>query len=89
MPFKYAYVIKTIWLTCFYAPFVPIVAVISLAGLIFYYITMKISFRFFYKITEVRSNEANLLGLRLSYFTPFLLNLGQITTVIIVVDNFY
>jgi len=83
IPFKYAYIVKTIWLTCFYAPFVPIVTVISLLGLIFYYITMKVSFRYFYKIPEVISHETNISGLRLSYFAPFMLNLGKIMTTII------
>lgn len=76
IPEKYAYLIKLYWLTCFYAPFVPIVSFISLIGLVLFYSAMKISFRHFYKITSVRSNEANLRALRLSYFGPFMLNLG-------------
>jgi hypothetical protein len=89
IPFKYAYIVKTVWLTCFYTPFVPMVSFISLAGLIFYYIVMKLSFRFCYKIAEVRSNYNNLRGLRLIYFAPFMLNLGQFVTIIIFVNKFY
>jgi hypothetical protein len=87
IPFKYAYIVKTIWLTCFYTPFVPMVSVISLAGLIIYYIVMKLSFRYCYKITEVRSNETNLRGLRLSYFVPFMINIGQLMTIIVFVEK--
>lgn len=38
-PVKYAYVIRTLWLTCFYGPFVPVVVPISILGLIFFYFT--------------------------------------------------
>lgn len=38
-PVKYSYVIRTLWLTCFYAPFVPIVVPIAIGGLIFFYFT--------------------------------------------------
>jgi hypothetical protein len=34
---KYAYIFKTIWLSAFYAPFVPIVVPISTIGLIINY----------------------------------------------------
>lgn len=33
IPYKYAYVFKTIWLTALYTPLVPIVVPISVAGL--------------------------------------------------------
>lgn len=89
IPFKYAYIVKTIWLTCFYTPFVPMVSFISLAGLVFYYIVVKLSFRFCYKLTEVRSNETNLRGLRLSYFTPFMVNFGQLMTISLLVNKVY
>lgn len=38
-PVKYAYVIRTVWLTCFYGPFVPVIVPISIFGLIFFYFT--------------------------------------------------
>ena len=55
IPSKYAYIIKTLWLTCFFTPAVPLVAFVSLFGLLFFYLTTKISFRHFYKVTSVRS----------------------------------
>lgn len=56
IPEKYAFLIKTLWLSCFYTPFVPLVGLISFVGLVFFYMAVKISFRHFYKITSVRSN---------------------------------
>ena len=37
IPFKYGYIIKTLWLTAFYAPLVPIVVPVSIFGLIINY----------------------------------------------------
>jgi len=56
IPFKYAYVIKTLWLTFFYSPFVPVVSIISLFGLGFYYFAVKFLFRYSYKIPSIHSN---------------------------------
>jgi uncharacterized membrane protein len=56
IPAKYAYMIKTFWLTCFYGPFVPIVVFVSLAGLTIFYFSLKVSFRHFYRTTSVRSS---------------------------------
>ena len=38
IPYKYAYIFKTIWLTAFYAPLAPLVVPISIFGLILNYI---------------------------------------------------
>jgi len=77
IPFKYAYIIKTLWLTCFYCSFTPIVAVISAVGLIFYYFIVKFLFRYRYKLPPIHSNEINRSAFRLSYLAPFALNVGQ------------
>ena len=37
IPYKYSYVIKTLWLTAFYAPLVPVVVPISIIGLFINY----------------------------------------------------
>jgi len=68
--------IKTLWLACFYGPFAPIVVFVSTIGLLFFYFTTKVSFRHYYKVTEVRSRETNLRAERLSYFAPFMVNFG-------------
>ena len=38
IPYKYAYIFKTIWLTAFYAPLAPIVVPVGIVGLILNYI---------------------------------------------------
>ena len=37
MPYKYGYILKTLWLTAFYSSFVPLSSVYSLIGLILNY----------------------------------------------------
>lgn len=37
IPYKYAYLFKTLWLTAFYAPLAPVVVPISAFGLILNY----------------------------------------------------
>lgn len=56
IPFKYAFIVRTLWLTFFFAPFVPIVTIFSLVGIVMYYYVCKILFRYSYRIPNVRSN---------------------------------
>lgn len=37
LPYQYGYIIKTLWLTAFYCPLVPIVVPISIVGLFINY----------------------------------------------------
>jgi hypothetical protein len=49
-PLKYTYMIRTIWLTCFYATFVPIVVPISVVGLLYFYFSEVLLFRNNYSV---------------------------------------
>ena len=77
IPFKYAYIVRTLWLTFFFSPFVPIVALFSLLGILSYYFVCKVLFRYSYKIPNIRSNQINTSALWLTYSAPLILNLGQ------------
>jgi hypothetical protein len=78
IPFKYAYVMKNVLLTCFYLPIVPLVSFISLIGLFVYYWVMKGLFRSCYSIPGRYSSEINSVILYLSSFTPLVILLGQL-----------
>lgn len=56
IPYKYAYVIKTLLLTFFYTPFVPVVSLISICGLVLYYYVIKFLFRHCYKLPNFHSS---------------------------------
>jgi hypothetical protein len=56
---KYSYIIKTLWLTSFYAPFVPIVVPLSIVGLIFNYIVEKYLFGSAYAAPNMISTALN------------------------------
>jgi hypothetical protein len=49
---KYSYIVKTLWLTAFYAPFVPIVVPISAIGLTIKYFIEKFLFSRSYSIAN-------------------------------------
>jgi len=55
----YSYIIKTIWLTAFYAPFTPIVVPISILGLIFNYFVEKYLFGVVYSAPNMISKAVN------------------------------
>ena len=59
IPYKYSYVIGTIWLTALFAPFVPIVVVISIFGLMFNFHIEKYLFRFVYSIPTTLGSMLN------------------------------
>jgi hypothetical protein len=80
-PEQYAYVIKTIWLTCFYAPLVPIVVPISIAGLAFYYFSEVYLFRTAYSKPNMLSINIAHQSIFLLNFTPLVISLGQIAIV--------
>ena len=80
-PVKYAYVIRTIWLTCFYAPFVPVVVPISIFGLIFFYFTEAELFRSSYRAPNMLSISITRTAMRLLDFTGVTLSIGQILIV--------
>ena len=43
-PIKYAFVINTIWLTCFYCAFAPIIVPVSVLGLVIFHLTEQYLF---------------------------------------------
>jgi len=59
LPIKYSYILKTIWLSAFYAPFAPIVVPISIIGLILNYIVEKHLFGGAYSAPNMISAAVN------------------------------
>lgn len=59
IPYKYAYVFKTIWLTAFYAPLAPVVVPISAVGLLLNYIIEKCLFGKVYSAPNNISSMVN------------------------------
>ena len=59
LPQNYSYIIKTIWLTSFYAPFTPIVVPISIIGLIANYFVEKYLFGSSYSAPNMISKHLN------------------------------
>ena len=49
-PLKYTFLVRTVWLTCFYATFVPIIVPISVIGLLYFYFSEVYLFRNYYAI---------------------------------------
>lgn len=80
-PVKYAYVIRTLWLTCFYAPFAPVVVPISMFGLIFFYFTEAELFRTSYRAPNMLSISITRTAIRLMDYTGVVLAGGQILIV--------
>jgi hypothetical protein len=77
-PVKYAYVIRTVWLTCFYAPFSPIIVPISILGLILFYFTETELFRTSYRAPNMLSISITRTAMRLLDYTGVILAGGQI-----------
>jgi hypothetical protein len=59
LPAKYSYIIKTLWLTSFYAPFTPIVVPISMLGLALSYLLEKYLFGSAYSAPNMISSDVN------------------------------
>jgi hypothetical protein len=59
IPYKYAFVFKTIWLAAFYAPLVPIVVPISILGLGLNYAIEKLLFSKIYAAPNMMSSMVN------------------------------
>lgn len=76
LPYKYSYVLKTIWLTAFYAPLVPIVVPISAGGLFLYYWTEKCLFGGSYKVPNMMSSMINEVAIELMEYFPLILSIG-------------
>lgn len=81
-PVKYAYVIRTLWLTCFYAPFAPLIVPISVLGLIFFYFTETELFRSSYRAPNMLSISITRTAMRLLDFTGVVLTAGQLLIVV-------
>ena len=56
-PIKYAYVINTIWLTCFYCAFAPIIVPVSVLGLILFHLSEQYLFRNKYSVPFMLSKD--------------------------------
>jgi hypothetical protein len=74
---KYSYIIKTIWLTAFYAPFVPIVVPISIIGLVLNYFIEKYLFSASYSTPNMISTEVNDSCIELFEYVPLILSIGE------------
>lgn len=77
LPEKYSYIIKTLWLTAFYAPFTPIVVPISIIGLVFNYLIEKNLFGSAYSAPNMISAAVNDSCVELFEYIPLLLSLGE------------
>lgn len=85
---NYAYVIKTIWITCFYAPFAPVVVPISIAGLSFFYFSQAELFRTSYSAPNMLSISITNAAMRLLDFTGIMLAIGQFLVVFYIKYNY-
>lgn len=76
MPYKYGYVIKTLWLTAFYTSFAPISALYSLIGLIINYFVEKKLFAGIYSAPQMFSSVLNSKAVHLMEFFPITMAFG-------------
>lgn len=76
LPEKYSYIIKTIWLTAFYAPFTPVVVPISILGLIINYFVEKCLFGSAYSAPSMISDTLNDSCVELFEYVPLILSIG-------------
>ena len=77
IPYKYSYIMKTIWLTAFYSPLVPIVVPVSIAGLIFNYWIEKCLYGNTYKAPNMISSMVNEVAIELLEYFPLILSVGE------------
>jgi hypothetical protein len=76
IPYKYAYIIKTIWLTAFYCPIVPIVVVFSFIGLLLNYFIEKILYGSTYSIPNMLSSMVNDSAIELIEYFSLIIAVG-------------
>lgn len=72
-----AYIIKTVWLTMFYAAFVPLVIPISMIGIFAFYHLEKYMYLRHYKVPNMISQDLTKSMLDLLDYSPFLLAAGN------------
>lgn len=77
LPEKYSYIIKTVWLTAFYAPFTPVVVPISIIGLIINYFVEKYLFGAYYSAPNMISSALNKSCIELFEYVPLILSIGE------------
>lgn len=68
---------KTLWLSAFYAPLVPIVVPISILGLSLNYWLEKYSYGKAYSVPNMISSEVNEAATELLDWTPLIFSLGE------------
>lgn len=76
IPYKYAYLFKTLWLTAFYAPLTPVVVPISAFGLILNYFVEKCLFGKAYSSPNTISSMLNDSAIELLEYFALILSLG-------------
>lgn len=79
MPYKYAYALKTLWLTGFYTSFVPFSAFYTFFGLILNYFVEKKLFSKTYSAPEMSSSVLNEKAVGLMEFFPLVVSFGGLT----------
>jgi hypothetical protein len=77
IPYKYAYILKTLWLTAFYAPLVPIVVPISVLGLGLNYMIEKYLYRYIYSAPNMLSDMVNDSALEMMEYFPLIISMGE------------
>ena len=88
IPYKYAYIFKTIWLTAFYAPLAPLVVPISIFGLVFNLILEKCLYGKIYSIPNLLSSMLNDSAIELLEYFPLILSLGEFV-IYLYIKNFH
>lgn len=76
--------IRTVWLTCFYAPFAPLVVPIAIFGLIIFYFTEAELFRSSYRVPNMLSMDLTRMAMRLLDYTGLVFSIGQLLTVLFI-----
>lgn len=76
MPYKYGYIIKTLWLTAFYTPIASLSAVFSLIGLVMNYLIEKKLFANTYSAPQMFSSVLNSKAVQLMEFFPLAMTFG-------------
>lgn len=68
---------KTLWLTAFYAPLVPVVVPISIIGLVLNYFIEKDLYRKIYNVPNMLSSMVNDSAIELLEYFPLIISLGE------------
>lgn len=77
LPYKYGYIIRTLWLTAFYCPLVPIVVPISALGLLLNFWIEKCLHAKSYRCPNMVSGMVNATATELLEYIPIILCLGE------------